>query len=105
MRGLKRAPKVATPKAATESQKSSLTSTISDLRKAAKDIMNANHVTHEEQNSRLLICDPCEHKIGTRCNLCRCFLNYKTKLTNSECPIGKWSASVGESTVDGSSHQ
>ena len=105
MRGLKRAPKVATPKAATESQKSSLTSTISDLRKAAVDIMKANHVTHNEQNERLVICGACEHKSGTRCNLCRCFLSYKTKLANSECPIGKWSASVGESAVDGSGQQ
>ena len=76
--------------AATKSQKATLASTISDLRKAAKDIMNASHVSHDEQNERLLVCDSCEHKIGTRCNLCRCFLNYKTKLANSECPIGKW---------------
>ena len=105
MRGLKRAPKVATPTAATKSQKSSLASTISDLQKAAMDVMKGNHVTDGEQTKRLLICDSCEHKSGTRCNLCRCFLSYKTKLTSSECPIGKWSASVRESAIDGSSHQ
>lgn len=105
MRGLKRAPKVATHKAATESQKSSLASTISDLRKAAVDIMKVNHVTDGEQTKRLVICDSCEHRSGTRCNLCRCFLSYKTKLANSECPIEKWSASVGESAVDGSGQQ
>ena len=102
MRGLKRAPKVATPTAATKSQKPSLASTISDLRIAAGDIIRANHVTDKEQRGRLLICDSCEHKSGTRCNLCRCFLSYKTKLANSECPIGKWSASVRESAIDGS---
>jgi hypothetical protein len=95
---------VTTHMAATKSQKATLASTISDLRKAAVDIMKTNHVTHDEQNERLVICDTCEHKSGTRCNLCRCFLSYKTKLANSECPIGKWSASVGESAIDGSSH-
>ena len=89
--------------AATKSQKVPLASTISELRKAVVDVMKANHVTHEEQNRRLVICGSCEHKSGTRCNLCRCFLSYKTKLANSECPIGKWSASVGESAVDDSS--
>ena len=105
MRGLGRAPTVATHTAATVSEKATLASTISDLRIAAGDIIRANHVTDKEQRERLLICDSCEHKIGTRCNLCRCFLNYKTKLANSECPIGKWSASVGESAVDGSGQQ
>ncbi len=91
--------------AATAPPKSSLASTISDLKKAARDIMKASHVTREEQSERLSICSTCEHKSGTRCDLCRCFLNYKTRLSSSECPIGKWSASVGESAVDSPGQQ
>ena len=105
MRGLGRAPTVATHTAATVSEKATLASTISDLRKAADDIIKVNHASDEERDKRLLVCSECEFKVGSRCNLCRCFINYKAKLANSECPIGKWSASVGESAVDGSGQQ
>ena len=74
--------------------------TIDDINQAMKDILTMNHVSKEEQDRRLSICGDCEHKKGTKCNLCGCFLQYKTKLTNSECPMGKWSAGVPKSSVN-----
>ena len=79
--------------------------TMNDINQAVKDVLTMNHVNEEEKRRRLSICDTCEHKKGSKCNLCGCFLNYKTKLTNSECPLLKWSASVSESSVDYSSEE
>lgn len=45
---------------------------------------------------RMKICKPCEH-IQTgwlkspSCGLCGCNLSMKARLTNAECPLGKWS--------------
>lgn len=41
---------------------------------------------------RLEICNTCEHleKNLMRCNKCGCFMNFKTLIPSSECPIGKW---------------
>jgi len=43
-------------------------------------------------DERLKICKACEHfiKTTTTCKKCGCFMIIKTKLVNSECPIGKW---------------
>lgn len=73
---------------------------MNDINQAVKDVLSMNHVDKEEKERRMSVCDTCEHKKGKKCNLCGCFLHYKTKLTNSECPLGKWSTSVSESTVD-----
>lgn len=79
--------------------------TINDINQAVKDALSMNYVDEEEKERRLSICDTCEHKKGNKCNLCGCFLNYKTKLTNSECPLGKWSTSVPESSIDYTSEE
>lgn len=41
---------------------------------------------------RIEICRSCEHfiKDSQRCNLCGCFMNWKTRLTSAHCPIDKW---------------
>lgn len=41
---------------------------------------------------RLEICKECEHfrELGSRCNKCGCFMNYKTMLMYEKCPIDKW---------------
>ena len=76
-----------------------------DIRRAVNDIIRMNHSSDEERDSRLEICSTCEHSRGPRCNLCGCFISYKAKLKNSECPIGKWSSLFPETSVDGPSEQ
>ena len=45
----------------------------------------------ELSEKRLEICKTCEHLTShMRCNKCGCFMNYKTLIPSSECPIGKW---------------
>jgi hypothetical protein len=46
------------------------------------------HVSEE----RLNICLGCEHlyKPTKTCKKCGCFMEAKTKLFRSKCPIGKW---------------
>jgi len=80
-------------------------SSITDLNRAMKDILTLSHSPKEEKARRLAVCETCEHKKGTRCNLCGCFIGYKAKLKNSECPIGKWSSLFPETSVDGPGEQ
>jgi hypothetical protein len=74
--------------------------TVKDLNKAMKDVIMRQHASDEERDARMEMCHDCEHRKATRCNLCGCFINYKAKLKNSECPIGKWSGFVPEPSVD-----
>lgn len=46
--------------------------------------------TEEEKQRRLDICDECEHLIGSKCELCNCFVKLKTKWATTQCPIKKW---------------
>lgn len=41
---------------------------------------------------RISICNACDHysKRTTRCDMCGCFMNFKTRLWKAECPIGLW---------------
>ena len=70
-----------------------------------KDIVSMSHAPLKEKELRLEQCEPCEHRKGNRCNLCGCFINYKAKLKNSECPLGKWSGLVPEPSVDDSGEE
>mgnify|MGYP003149326305 CR=1 FL=1 len=79
--------------------------TVVNLKKALQDTLERNHVKEEEKERRLAICDTCEHKRRSRCNLCGCFITYKAGLTNSECPLGKWSTFLPETSVDSASEQ
>jgi len=41
---------------------------------------------------RLGFCRKCEHfeEGPNRCDKCGCFMDFKTLIQSSECPIGKW---------------
>jgi hypothetical protein len=43
-------------------------------------------------NSRQAICDTCNHKktFLNRCGKCGCFLFFKTKLLDAQCPLKYW---------------
>jgi hypothetical protein len=43
----------------------------------------------EEQQRRQKICDSCEHKNGTRCGVCGCFLIALRKWHIPNCPLNK----------------
>ena len=44
----------------------------------------------DELNKRLELCASCEYLINKRCLKCGCFIEVKTRLKTSKCPIGKW---------------
>lgn len=50
------------------------------------------NVTPHVQQERLSICQSCPHhlKETNRCAKCGCYLESKTKLSTSHCPIGLW---------------
>ena len=75
--------------------------TISDLNQAMKDIMTRSHASDEMREGRKAVCMTCEHRREARCDLCGCFIDYKAKLRNSDCPVGKWSGLIPETSVDG----
>ncbi len=53
-------------------------------------------VPDEVGKDRMSICNSCEHllHITMQCKKCGCFVQAKTKLANSECPIKKWTLFV-----------
>ena len=57
------------------------------------DMINGSPRSPEEEfNRRMDICRSCEFfrpKTET-CKKCGCFMKMKTKLSNANCPIGKW---------------
>ena len=77
----------------------SKTSVVS-LGKGVRDSLLNRKVDEEERNRRLKICHSCEHFSAPRCTLCGCFMNFKTTLTSSQCPVGKWLIPVSELTID-----
>jgi hypothetical protein len=44
----------------------------------------------DELNKRLELCSSCEYLINNRCLKCGCFVEVKTRLATSKCPISKW---------------
>ena len=53
-------------------------------------------VTEDIAYTRMEVCKQCVYLTGTnivnyKCKLCKCYLNYKTKFSASECPAGHWS--------------
>ncbi len=80
--------------------------TVKDVSKAMKDVALRHNVSEQEQKERLDICGSCEHYTGSRCELCGCFMNFKTRLRNSTCPINKWSlSSTRKASIDHSNHR
>lgn len=49
---------------------------------------------YDLSKKRMDKCMVCEHleKKSKKCLKCRCFMDYKTMIPSSECPIGKWQA-------------
>jgi hypothetical protein len=58
------------------------------------DLLNPNveHCTHEEQKSRMDICNGCPELIDLtkQCKKCGCVMPLKTKLKMATCPLNKW---------------
>jgi len=79
--------------------------TLGDLRRAGLDIITGSHAPEEIRKAREETCMTCEHRREARCDLCGCFISYKAKLRNSECPVGKWSGLVSEALVDSASEE
>lgn len=49
------------------------------------------HVTKETQQERLGICEGCPKLTKTRqCSECLCFVDFKTKYKQEQCPLSKW---------------
>lgn len=48
--------------------------------------------TNEKLARRMDLCAKCEFLIAesSRCSKCGCFMNVKTRLDASKCPVGKW---------------
>ncbi len=58
------------------------------------DLLNPNEPRSEEElkKQRLSICRQCLEYISltTQCKKCGCVMEFKTRLENAVCPIGKW---------------
>lgn len=69
----------------------SATQTLTQVTKQAilTGVIKADRVKVEE---RLNICTQCEHFNSTQstCNLCGCFMKFKSALQAAKCPINKW---------------
>jgi hypothetical protein len=61
---------------------------------AIGDVLKGNQlfVSDEEQTRRMEICKTCDQfaQEDIRCRKCGCFLQQKTSLTASKCPLNKW---------------
>ena len=79
---------------------------MNDIKQAVKDVMMSEKVSKKDKKRRMEICQTCEHKKGNRCNLCGCFISYKTNLKHSTCPIDKWGSSgISESAINDSGEE
>jgi len=47
---------------------------------------------------RLEICQTCEHFVQrtSKCEKCGCFMEYKSLMMSSKCPIDKWKEEIDE---------
>ncbi len=60
---------------------------------AAKDFATGNlqHAPEALRQSRLDLCNSCPELSAVRvCKKCGCFVDAKTALAQTKCPIGKW---------------
>jgi hypothetical protein len=58
----------------------------------ATDIIETVKIDEETRNTRLNLCLSCEHLFAPtqNCKKCGCFVQAKTWLKSSSCPIKKW---------------
>lgn len=49
---------------------------------------------YKEADERMNICKQCEYleQKAKKCQICGCFMEFKTKWPSASCPIGKWTA-------------
>ena len=77
---------------------SKIKSGMKELFNIAKKGLSGEEITvpKEVAEDRYLICEGCPHltRIKT-CEICLCSMKLKTKVKDSECPIGKWSKYEG----------
>jgi hypothetical protein len=55
-----------------------------------KFIAYGNIVDAEELKRRRNTCKDCVFKIKRKCDLCGCYIKYKTRLSTESCPEKKW---------------
>lgn len=57
-------------------------------------LLDHNEIIQDQSiiDKRLEICNSCEFltKLTKQCKKCGCFMEFKSKLKNAGCPIGKW---------------
>lgn len=41
-------------------------------------------------NTRITLCQSCEHFNGQFCAKCGCYMKAKARMTTAKCPVGKW---------------
>jgi len=75
-----------------------------NLGKGVKDSLLNRKVNDNERLRRLNICHSCEHYNNPRCKLCGCYMNFKTTLLSSTCPIKKWSIAHSELSINHTCH-
>jgi hypothetical protein len=54
---------------------------------AASGFKTVDAALHDIRTSQ---CQRCEHRRGSQCALCRCFVDKKAWLPHEDCPIGRW---------------
>lgn len=58
------------------------------------DLLNPKTIKIDESHAgeRLAICLECPEliKVVNQCKKCGCFMEWKTKLKEAKCPLGKW---------------
>ncbi len=54
---------------------------------AASGFKTVDRTLHEV---RIGQCRTCEHRRGSQCAVCRCFIDKKAWLPHEDCPIGRW---------------
>ncbi len=62
------------------------------LQEAIQQTKMSVWTTKEIAQQRYDICKTCDYfiKVTSQCDLCKCFMKLKVKLTTSECPNGLW---------------
>lgn len=69
-----------------------MSSFLSNIKKATENKIKSIAADVTVRESRLAICNQCEHLLQatSQCGKCGCFVKAKTWLSGSSCPINKW---------------
>ena len=72
--------------------KDKLKEKLSYIKDATNTIIETVKIDEETRNTRLDLCLSCEHLFEPtqNCKKCGCFVQAKTWLKNTSCPIKKW---------------